>query len=297
MAKKIIKDIQIKKKIPVVSKKEEILDLPQVLPEKEVPVLKERVIKRKRKSSWRPIFYIVLILGLISLILYAVYNVSTATVSVTLLESQKDINESVTLSSWNNPIKSTVMSVQKEEVVSSDSDMEKIKQEISKKIDNGFYYDLPQNYILIPGCKTDIKYSEVKTEGELPKTFIVSSSSALVMLKKDLENYILKQMRVENTTMKDISKLSCELKTDITPYKNGDPTGNLSFIIKGEVTTKPVVTEEHLKSLIAGKSVKKAEVALSQDKRIAGHKLKVSPFKFFPYINNHSEKIKIIYEN
>lgn len=302
MAKRVVKDIQIKRKQPAAKQtpavRIEEKEKPFIPEEKPAGVSYTPIPRKQPRALWRAVFFILLGLLTVGLLFWGVYAVSSATVSVTVKELQQPVHESVTLTSWTYPLKSTVMTVQKSQpLLANAENMDTARQETQKTIEDSFIYDLPKDYLLFPGCKTELKQAEIKEDGENGKVNLVSSSSALVLEKKSLEEYLLRQLRLKDMIVKDSSNLTCSLKTDITAYNRGESAQNLAFIIEGSIIAKPAVAAEYLKTELAGKTVSAGDGILASDERIVMHRIDVWPLAFFPLLPKNPEKIKIIYEN
>lgn len=296
MPQRVVKDITIKKKPQPEVKRVD----PPVLHIKEKPIHKQDTfIYKKRTPSRIPrkiIFICILVLVCIGLLFFGFYSLNKVTVLLTPRTISKQVNESITLSSWSSPITATVMTVTEQVTIHSEIEEEKLAAHaiLENKIEAGFRYNIPQNYILINGCKTTTRFSETETTDSQTITS-VASANGFIIKKSSLEDYLIKQMRFKNTKIEEMSGLACELKKDIAGYTAGTGASSLSVILSGEIITKPIFNESELKESFRSTWLRKAEYSLAIDSRVENFNVAIKPFSFIHFLPYKAEKIVIQY--
>ena len=309
MPKPIIRDIQVKRKPITQPKPVETLARPKmaetIRPRKEekieevlpfIPIEEEVLIRPKKNkpsnSRFKKILFIIILI--IAVVGFLIYLITGVNLKITPNILTKNVNEQITLNSWTVPFKSTVMSVSESYAVEVSE--EETKKILADKIKNRYKYDTPKNYITIENCETDFYYENTSTENG-KATAIKSSKSSLIIEKSGLIDYLNKSMKLNGEQIKDITKLSCELKTDITNYKIGEGAGSLSFLLTGEIKTEKVIIVDDIKNQISGRLKNKAIYDLDQNESILNYQIKLRPFNFFPIIPKNLKHIDVVIES
>ncbi len=329
MAKPIIRDIQVKKKVvakvepptikPVVNSnpapspkrrpvfsaaptrrpepepakitKESLELIRAVSPE---PVLERYSTPKRRQTNSRAKNFLLVSLLILTVILTILYLITRTKIVITPKIQDRAVSESITINSWIKPFKSSVMSIDEESPIAIDE--ENTKKVLSEKIKNRFKYDTPAGYLIIENCKTDTYYESQKLTDGKPDQ-IKASVSALIVEKSGLLNYLKSSMKLTNEEIKNIDKLSCDLKSDITGYSNGEKAEALSFLINGEIKTEKVINPEDITKSIMGKTKKSAIASMNSNDSILSYTLKLRPFNFFPIIPKNPAHVKIKIES
>lgn len=308
MPKQIIKDIQIKKKISAKPKVEPALikntqhtqTTKNILKEKDVLLETQYKDKEpiesfskinKPRSKKAKIFIIIILIFFIGI--FALLHLTTKT-KITIVPKiiNKDINESITLISWTDPLETTVMSFT-EEANTDANNLENAQNELKEKIKNRFQYDTPQGYILIPGCETNIYYENGPNIENTNDFKMIGKISALLIKKDSVYDYINSSLNLESSIIKDISNVDCELKSDITIYEIGQKNSNISFILSGPIKYEKIIDQDKVKNEIKNKWKKEAIIYLNSNEDILSFSLKLRPINFFPLISKDSKKIQI----
>lgn len=307
MPKPIIRDIQIRKKVPEQSAPViKPIQQPKFEPRPE-PIIRQAPVQqpiipiendfiyKERKPRNNRLRNLILIFLLILLLLCGLLYIITGTkITITPRVLDRNVSESITLNSWTTPISSTVMSISETSVL--DTDEENTKKILEEKIKNRYKYDTPRGYMIVLNCKTDTYFENQNlAEGKIGQ--IKATSSALIIEKNSLLEYLRTSMKLEKEEIKNIDNLSCELKSDVTKYTPGQKAENLSFLINGDIKTEKILDTEEIKNQIVGKSKKKALFTLNSNESIMNYRLRLLPFNFFPIIPKNIDHIKITIES
>lgn len=258
------------------------------------PVLERyRTPKRRQQSSRAKKFLLVMLL-IITVILTILYLITRTKITITPKIEDKKVSESITINSWRLPFKSSVMSIEEESPIIIDE--ENTKKILDEKIINRFKYDTPSGYLILSNCKTNTYYENEKVIDGKPGQ-IKANISALIIEKSGLLDYLKKSMKLTNEEIKNIDKLSCDLKSDITGYGAGQKAEALSFLINGEIKTEKVISSPDIINSIIGRSKKTAINTLNTNEDILNYSFKLRPFNFFPIIPKNTAHVKIKIES
>lgn len=317
MTKKIIGDIKIQKKeVKDIEKsnKEPILEI-----KNEKNKINNDLIylkSSKQNSKFKKIIFI--IIKILFILYVALYFISKNTINIEPSKHTIDLNESITLSSWKNPIKVSIATFN-EEIQTLDQDNNKIKEKISLNLKKKIDYDTPKDFILIKGCSnnivytgnntnkniikdTDIKNIETKNKKDLinieNKEIIVEEKAGtikgeltlIIFNKKSLEEYLIKVSNTKDEHISDISKIKCELKNNIN--KNTKAT-DVAFILTGSIETTSNINKDNIIYGNLFKSFKKIKYSLDNNPGINNYSIKTSPFNIFPISTNIKRHINI----
>ncbi len=262
-----------------------------------IPPIKPFLYEKQAKKSRLGLRLFLILIGLL-ILTYLVYLVSVVKITINPKIIDKNLNENVTLSSWVNPISSTVMAINESFEIKEGVTPEEAKKTIDQKIDSRFKFDTPKGYIIVPNCKTNTTYENIKSGGEKgTKDLLLATQTALAFKEDSLRNFLKKQANVPNAEIKDISKISCTLSSDIKNYKTGSPVGSVSFSINGEIKLESIVTSADIENLIAGTSKAKAINSLNSQDSILSYVMRIKPFNFTPLIPKNKKHIHIQIES
>lgn len=304
MPKKMMGDIKIiRKQAPV--KKESNLKMTEPLQivkpkiinrEPENPIIKPIKFKKDNSKFKRKLFFTILIIIIIYYLLYILSSVNTIIVPK---EDIRTITQSVTLDSWTKPIKSTIMSIDEKTTVLKIEDIENAKTKLNEKIKNRLIYDMPDNYILMDGCKSGISYKEPEFEidpkSKLPivnNNVLEAKMNVLIFEKNSLLNYLKKITVTDDMSVKDISGLSCDLRSDIA--SDLIMSRQISFILNGEITFLPIIDTNELVNSSSFKTIKSYKLMLDTNPKIASYTIKTNPFPIFPILPKNKKHIHFI---
>lgn len=276
---------------PVRTTKESLELIRAVSPE---PVLERYSSPKKRQRSSRAKKFLLIALLIFTVISTILYLITVTKITITPKIDDRKVSESITINSWMLPFKSSVMSINEESVIEIDE--ENTKKILNEKIQNRFKYDTPQKYIIIDNCKTSIYYENQKMADGKPGQ-IKATISALIIEKDGLVSYLKNSMKLKDEEIKNIDRLSCDLKSDITGYTNGEKAEALSFLINGTIKTEKIINPSDVINSITGKSKNSAVLTLNNNEYILNYTLKLKPFNFFPIIPKNPEHVKIKIES
>lgn len=290
--KKIINDIK-KPKSKIVSKPIEVDQVDQSF--NNLFLKKDNKVKKK-SYKYSYIFLIILIIS----IFIVVYYINKTFVYITKVENTKNINQTITLSSWNEPFNVRVITFKADQVINDNKDIESAQNKIKDKINNQIHYDLPKGYEIFPKCRSNIYYTrnENIVEGQDQINTVVNGSLSLLAFESTgLMDYLNKNSLPEEHSIKEIKNLSCDIKSNLSSYLLNSNAKNLSFILNVELVHIPNIDHIILTNSLVGSSKKNAKAILSNDTRIQDFKIKLLPFNFFPVLSNKTNKINIIFQN
>jgi hypothetical protein len=309
MQRSVVKDIQIKKKVTAKPQVETVnFNNYQSFKKEDAPIYKKEVTEtiqtqkhnpedkiiyslNTKKSKKGKIIFIILTL-LICVFLGILYFFTKVKITITPKITTKDINESITISSWANPLVSTVM-LFNEDVSGNVDSLDQAHKEIEEKIKNRFQYDTPVGYIILPGCKTNIYYENGPNIENSSNIKVIGKVAALLIKEDTVYSYLKDSLKLKDVTIKDIFGIRCELKSDITNYTIGQKSENLSFIISGSIKYEAMVNQEEVIGSIKGLWKNEAIRYLNTKEEIMNFILKSKPINSFPLIPKDSKKIEI----
>ncbi len=335
MQKRVIKDIQVKKKTaPAISKPASKFDVPNKTliketseiklrePIKKAPIVikdegstREAVQTQPKKIiepavtstdfspfedqiySYKPkksisrksrIAIILSILGVVFL-MTIIYVITGTNIEITPKIVETNVNESINISSWTAPIKSTVMILEENSLVNDNED--DTKTALDQKIKDRIKFDMPLGYMMVPGCKTGTYYETITTESKQKE--LKAKVTALIIEEASLKNYLVKNLKLDGREIKEIFNLNCELKTDISKYSAGKVANNLSILISGKIKSEYIIDEAEIRSNILGKSKSTANNFLSNREGILSYSMKSRPINLIHLIPKNPNHLHV----
>ena len=253
------------------------------------------------------IFVVVLVVYSIGFFVLPVY------VKINPVENTEKVAESITLYKANTPFRSSVIFFDKveelplgkdqvvntpttesglfkeDETVKTTQKKDTIKSNIENTFNKQMIYDIPFDYVLLPGCKSDIIFNEETTE---TKTIIRGTTNALVVHKKEFEEFILQSIKSKTTLKIKESNLSCSLRTSLNQNSMESYINPVSFIVSGDIVVENTVNSSDMYTMMRFKSI--GSVAKELGKYSSLYTLEIKPLlPIYPYYPIFKNQIKI----
>lgn len=185
------------------------------------------------------------------------------------------------------------MSIDERVEVYNTEGLSEAKIKLDEKIRSRLTYDMPKGYKMVGNCKSGIHYVDpVFTDKANEPKYLSASTHVLIFENKSLENYLAKLAEIDNTHVKDITKISCELKSDIS----GDniKSQNVAFAINGDVVLLPDIDTSLLVNQYIFKTQNFVKKSLSANNQIESYILKTKPFAVFPILPKNPNRINFV---
>lgn len=288
-------DIKPSKKITSPKKDEPVLKIKQI-GDKHEP-LKEyneyasvpKELKPRNKTKRRIIFTIIILL----IIWVVLYFFSSIQITIIPKKTVQNVNQLVNLTSWNSPIKTTIMSIDERVEVYDLQGITEAKIKLDEKIRGRLTYDMPKDYKMVGNCKSGIHYVDpIFTDKANEPKYLSASTHVLIFETKSLESYLAKLAQIDNTHVKDITKISCELKSDIS----GDSIKStaVSFAISGDVVLLPDIDTNILNNQYIFKTQNFVKKSLTANNQVESYTLQTTPLAIFPILPKNPNRINFV---